>query len=143
MGALDAALGTVSKQLIDQFGTPLVLRQVDDGEYDTTTGRKERIRRDRIVKGVFEPYRARFAKGRPPSGTRASEFQITIAAQQGSDPDLFRAPAETDQVVLGAWVNYGTDELPDVRGGEVHEIVHVDPIRSGDDVALYVLHVRR
>lgn len=143
MGALDTALPSVAKQLLAQFGTLIVLRQMNEGEYNTTTGRRERTSRDRVVKGLFEPYKARFALERSASGARGSDLQVTIAALQDGDPDLFRAPSETDRVVLGDWVNHGTDALPDIHGGQVHEIIHVDPVYSGEAVALYVLHVKR
>lgn len=125
MGVLDGAVPKVAKTLIAKFGTPGTLRLRGVSSYNTLTRvNTPAVPTDIPLKGVIEPYKARFAKARV-EDTTSADLQITIAAEELT---AYRAPTAKDSYLIG---------------GSEHEIVNVDSVYGGDSVALYVLHVVR
>ena len=125
MGVLDGPARSVSAQLIRRFGRRVVLRFVPEATYDPgARATVDEPAAELAVSALFESYRAD-----APALAEGADYTVTIAA---ADVDTlgapFRAPTTRDLVI--------------VDGAELR-ILHVDPVYSGDQVALYRLHVRR
>lgn len=123
MGTLDGPLRRTARQLLNTFGTSATLHMLKPRAIDTSTGTTGAPKETEVpVRGAIEQYKARFAAGEA-GGVRDGDVQFTIAAAE-----LTRAPATTDRVTIE---------------GRKYQIVHVDSTYSGDQVALYALHLRR
>lgn len=126
MTVLDAPLRNVAEQLLNQFGRPVTLHLVDLGDYDTNSGQAPALgEQDVTVRALDGDWRSRPA--RPGEGGRNSsqgrDSVLTIAAK-----GLPRDPTTRDEVI---------------DGENTLQIQDVNPIYSGDLVALFELHVRR
>lgn len=140
MGLLDGPLRNVSATLLGQFGQRVVLRQPGEEAYDPETGTVEPTYADYALRAVREPYRGRYAESAP-EWVRRAEFTLTIPATLDA-LDGFRAPQAGDTVVMGADIE-GDDDAPVWSGGTEYTVLHVQPVDSGDQAALYQLHVGR
>ena len=123
MGTLDAPARKLSVKLIEKFGKQITLRFVSAGAYDPDTLSSAITPTDQTVRAIIEQYRARFQMGETGSAVREGDRQAWIAAK-----GLTRAPTTADRVVIDS---------------EEYEILNLDPVYSGDQVAIYALHVRR
>lgn len=123
MGILDAPLRNVASTLATKFGQEVTITFRTTGSYNATTGTAAKTDATQTVRAIVEPYKARFQAGETEGGARANDLQLTIAAQ-----GLTREPNVGDKVSVG---------------GQEHEVVEVDPTYSGDQVAIYTVHVRR
>lgn len=123
MAVLDAGLRSAADQLIRKFGKSMTLTLVTTASYDPATSATTGNNTTSVtVRGVIEQYKARFGEAEMDQVKRG-DYQVTIAAK-----GLTRAPATQDTLTFDS---------------KVHEIVHVDPVYSGDQVAIFTLHVRR
>lgn len=145
MGILDSPARNVARTLIGQFGRRMVLRRKAPQEYDPAEGSTSDAGAgpvDQVVRGIFERFKARFAEGEEDARADA-QYQVTIAAAGLIRNEFVDRPPETgDYVILDAQIA-GSTTNPIVDGGTEYRVVHVDPTYSGDEVAVYVLHVAR
>lgn len=121
---LDAPLRDVSAQLLGQFGTQVTLTRTTDGEY-WPSGRKVvgESEESQTVSALLEKYKARYGEQQTPETVQAGDRKLTIPAQGLDWPPAVGQTATFE--------------------GHDHEILHVHPIYSGEQVALYELHARR
>lgn len=130
---LDKPLRKVSRSLLRKFGVPVTVSlKGDPGVYNPTT-RMAADPDDPVAvptRALVEPFKARVQErqgggGLTSSAVRAREAKWTVPAL---DFEASRGPRPGDQAVLG---NY------------TFEVLGVDPVYSGEQVAIYELHVRR
>lgn len=126
MTVLDAPLRSVSTRLINKFGKRVTLKyqSITAGSYDPAKRKPHTSEITETVKAIIEPVGL---VGAPGSGQQAnaltSDLQLSIAAK-----GLSAAPKAKDAVAID-----GLD----------YEVQKVDPIYSGQQVAIYVMHVGR
>lgn len=137
MGTLDGPARSVASQLLSQFGTDVTFTgrtDTESGDYDPATGEFPLASDESItVQGTISDYKARFKETQSAEGAKQADFTVTVAAS------AFEAAAS------GALVGFSAPETGQrvVFGGRSHEVVHVDPQYSGDQVATYRVHVVR
>jgi len=126
MTVLDTPLRSVSVRLINKFGKPVTLKyqSITPDSYDPAKRKPHTSDVTKTVKAIIEPVGL---VGAPGSGQRdntlTSDLNLTIAAQ-----GLPAAPKAKDAVTID-----GLD----------YEVDKVDPIYSGELVAIYQMHVGR
>lgn len=124
MGVLDGPLRSVSKQLLDQFGTSVTLKRETGGSYDTSsrevTGGSDE---SQTVSGTLDKYKARYGQTADDGHIESGDRKLTIPALE-----LDWVPEVGDQAVLE---------------GHEFEVLDAHPVYSGDEVAVYELHLRR
>jgi len=130
MGILDAPLRNVSKNLLGTFGTDVTLVEPDENtDYDpssrTVSGGFDIEHEVSALVESFSSLTTRFSVSQDNSHVEAGDLGVVVAA---SDAGLGATPD----------ADWGA-EIDGVR----YEVVGVDPVRSGDEIALYVLQVRR
>lgn len=124
MGILDGPLRSVSKQLMDQFGTQVTLERETGGSYDTSTREVTGgSAGSQTVRGTLEKYKARYGQTADDGHIESGDRKLTIPAL-----DLDWVPEVGDQATLE---------------GQEFEILDAHPVYSGDEVTLYELHLRR
>lgn len=119
---LDAPLRAVSQKVIDKFGKSVTLRIVTAGSYDPATRTATNSDADQTVNAVITnpPAGSQFRE----SGTvRLGDRMVTIPAK-----NLTTVPDTSSLVVIDS---------------REYEVVEVNPVYSGDQVAIYELLVRR
>lgn len=144
MTSLDAPLRAVSANVIRRFGKAIVLRSIEPGDYDTATGTKPVRNVDRVVRGVQTKHKSAPGSRVGSSGRRGAEMQFIIAAAGLVDWPSTRDPLPSDRVIIG-FRNLGTEARPVLAEGVGTQLVVVDfdPIYSGDEIAMFALHVKR
>ena len=118
MGVLDAPLGKVAKKLIDKLGTAATLTYVTTGAYNTATRKAPTTSTTASVNGVFREYRLDELGDLIQSG----DAQFIIPAKDLTAPE----PKDTITIAAVVW-----------------QIVRVGSVMSGDDEALFDLHLRK
>lgn len=120
MTELDAEIGPLALELIDEFGKSISYAKVTSGEYDTTTGEGIITAPVVSIKGIVEEFKGQdFASGLIEGGDK----KITVAAQAFDE-----VPTSSDTVTL--------DNL-------TYTIVGVKTVYSGELPAIYELQARR
>lgn len=128
MSVLDGPARSVAQTLLSQFGTDVTLIEPSGGSFDPETqsvsGDAE-IRHE--VNGLVESYSALTARSAESEqrSVQQGDRKITVAA---ADSGLDGEPT--------------TDWTAEVDGTS-YEVVGIDPVRSGDQVSLWILQVRR
>lgn len=120
--SLAAPLRVVSQKVIDKFGKSVTLRIVTAGDFDPDTLTASNTDSDQTVNAVLTRPGggAQFSE----SGTiRLGDRMVTIPAK-----NLTTAPNTSSLVVIDS---------------KEYEVVEVNPVYSGDEVAIYELLVRR
>lgn len=120
MTGLDDRLRPAAARLIDRTGKAMTLRRVTSGGYNPATGAVAETTEDTALKGVIEDYAVERVDG---GLIRQGDRQVTLAAEP-----LQVEPAPGDTMLID---------------GVTHMVVSVSATYSGDQPALYRLHIRR
>lgn len=120
---LDAPLRAVSQKVIDKFGQSVTLRIVTAGAYDPTTRSATNTDTDQTVNGIVMKPSLGSSQFSENGGVRLGDRLVTIPAK-----NLTTAPDTSSLVVIDS---------------KEYEVVEVNPVYSGDEVAIYELLVRR
>jgi len=120
--ALDIRAGATAKRLIEKFGKPMLLKRIYAVPYDPATGKAGTVPAIYAVTGVITTPSANTLM--PGSLVTAGDRFVLIAGQS-----LLQAGEPGDSDVL---------EIDGVDW----EIINIQPIYSGEDVAIYSLLVR-
>ena len=118
MAILDAPLGKVAKKVIDKLGTSATLTYVTTGTYDRTTRKATPSATTASVNGVFRTYRL----DELGALIQAGDAEFIIPAKGLTAP----RPKDTVTIASVVW-----------------QIVRVGSVMSGDDEALFTLHLRK
>lgn len=120
MTELDAEIGPLALELIDEFGKSISYQKVTSGEYDTTTGEAAVTNPSIDIKGIVENYKGQdFSSGLIEGGDK----KVTVAAQAFAE-----LPTTSDTITI--------DNL-------TYTIVGIKTVFSGDLPAIYELQARR
>lgn len=119
---LDSTLRPLARRLVDSFGKAITLRRVSKGTYDPATGSLTgQTTADYPTNGVVRALEEKHLKN---TLVEAGDMEITVAAD---GLDIAPDPS-TDLVIVGL---------------DTWDIISVEPIFSGELVALYNLIVRK
>ena len=127
MSALDGALPPLAESLVRQFGKSVVLTYPGaDPVYDPTTGQTiggEPVEVE--ARAIVEAYPDAVARGGETNtdSIQRGDLKATLAADELED-------APTIEVTVTA-------------DGKTYTVVTVDPVYTGERIALYVLQLRR
>lgn len=134
MGVLDGPARSVADQLLGQFGTDVTFIARVDAEaddYDPDELSFPRASDESVtVSGQVSDFKAR-PKTTESDGVRQADFTVTVPAnafEEAASAVSFSAPETGHRVKFG---------------GREHDVVDIDPLYSGDQVATYRVHVRR
>lgn len=119
MTELDAELGPLAGELIDEFGTTIQFGRVVAGAYDPATGTAAPTNDASSIKAVIESVRVGQAKGLVEVG----DIVLTIAASS-----LPNGVSPEDRATIG---------------GIAHKVVTSSVTYTGDNPALYTVVVRK
>lgn len=114
---LDTVIPDVAKQLLDLFGTAAVVRLVSTTAYDPETMTATPVPVDVAVNLVLQQKRSERGRGQ----LSHAEAAVSTVLFSPLEP-LPRAPTLGDRLVFG---------------GEEHELLDLEPIYSGDLVAVW------
>lgn len=120
---LDAPLRSVSQKVIDKFGQSVTLRIVTAGSYDPSTRTASNTDADQTVNGIITKPSLGASQFSEAGAVRLGDRQVTIPAK-----NLTTVPDTSSLVVIDS---------------KEYEVVEVNPVYSGDEVAIYELLVRR
>ena len=129
--ALDLQIRPVATDLIGQFGRTVIVRHVENG-YNPQTDETTTVRTDISTKGVIEGYSAKLmqAKYTMAGSERATLIQVGDLQVTVPGEAFDSSPLPADVVFL------------DSTSGSLYTIVSVEPVYSGEQVAIYILQVR-
>lgn len=120
MTELDAEIGPLALELIDEYGKSLSYTITTAGEYDTLTGDAVPTVETIEIKGIVEEYKGQdFASGL----IEGNDKKITVAAQAFAE-----VPTTVDKLIID---------------GATYTIVGVKTVYSGELPAIYELQARR
>lgn len=120
MTELDAIIGPLALDLIDEFGKLIKLTTVQQGVYDIETGSSVAVDTSVFIKAIVEKYKGQeYTSGLIETGDK----KVTIAGQSVSEK-----PTTSDTVEFD---------------GEVYTIQNVKAVYSGELIALYEMQARQ
>ena len=121
MGLLDAPLRDVAKTLMDTFGTSVTVTIVSQGGYDAEAGvQPDESTTATALKGYLGTYNIKQVDGK---SIKMGDRPLYVAAK-----DLATAPEPDDRVIVGS---------------DTYRVVSPAQIQATDEVALYVLQLRK
>ena len=129
-GALDAAMVSVAKDTINKFGKDLLYLDLGDLSYNPLTGGiTTPTETSKEFVGAVMNINTKTGSQQIKAGEvyKMGDFMIMAAAD-----DFAAAPEEGRQIVLGGTI-----------ASDHYTILGVDPLYSGNEVAVYKIHVRK
>jgi hypothetical protein len=119
-GALDTRMRSLAQRLTDKFGKAVVLREFAGNTFDPSTGQNTASYTDHNANAVVRSYAERLIDG---SSVQVGDLEVSVPAK-----DLTFVPDTQDRLRMD---------------GVEYAIVNPQRTYSGEQVALYVLQVRR